>query len=78
MEVDILALPRTAHLFSGALSKLYARDGWFLFESDFAKFAIEQKINWAHFAPMQLAGTAQRIEQTWEVVDNNSTISLRS
>lgn len=46
MEVDTLALIRTAHLFSGVLSELKYRDGWLSFGPEFAKFVIDRKIEW--------------------------------
>ncbi|MDE2461163.1 MAG: hypothetical protein KGL98_07920 [Gammaproteobacteria bacterium] len=46
MEVNILALIRTAHLFADVLSELKYRDGWLSFGPEFAKFVIDRKIDW--------------------------------
>lgn len=46
MEVNALALIRTAHLFSGVLSELKYRDGWLSFEPEFAEFVVSRNIEW--------------------------------
>ena len=57
------------HVMSGAsLQELMELGGW---------KSYEMVLRYAHLAPEHLAEVAQRIEWTMEVVENNSTISLR-
>lgn len=39
--------------------------------------SFEMVLRYAHLAPEHLSTAAKRIERTWEVVENNSTIALR-
>jgi integrase len=57
------------HVMSGtSLQELMELGGWKSFE---------MVLRYAHLAPEHLSAAAQRIERTWEVVDNIPTISLR-
>ena len=51
-----------------SLQELMELDGW---------KSYEMVLRYAHLAPEHLADAAARIEQRWETVDKNSTISLR-
>ena len=58
------------HVMNGtSLQELMELGGW---------KSYEMVLRYAHLAPEHLAGAASRIEQPWEAVDKNSTISLRS
>ena len=57
------------HVMSGSsLQELMELGGW---------KSYEMVLRYAHLAPEHLAGAAARIEQPWETVENDTTISLR-
>ena len=57
------------HVMSGTrLQELMGLGGWKSFE---------MVLRYAHLAPEHLAGAARRIERAWEIVETNSTKTLR-